>query len=111
MTVTSELHRIDLLVIDVLMDGIENLEDVVRLLNNPLLNYAEINDGQPFRRDEVSTSVLRLCERGYAEPMTFTDDELVIRSVSRIDKPIEEYWFRLTPKGRAQGKKFPWEPA
>lgn len=111
MMVTSELQRIDLLVIDVLMDGIESLEDIVRLLNNPILNYAEINDGQPFYRDEVSTSVLRLCEHGYVDPMTFTDDKLVIRPVSTIDKPIGEYWFRLTQKGRVRGEKFPWKPA
>ena len=92
------------------MDDIEGWEDILRLLNNPNVDYLEENEGKRFTEREVRSSLRRLLDAGLVDALGYDERTKQLQDVHLLDRPLESCWFRLTASGRERAlKPFPWK--
>ncbi|HUG39509.1 MAG TPA: hypothetical protein VMM12_03435 [Longimicrobiales bacterium] len=95
---------VDYVVLDALANDLESLEDILRILNSDTeLGWRDIHP-DAFGRDEVVTAILRGIQDGNISPCEYSEAKgaLVDREGNTLpaDVPIDDLWFRLTPRGR-----------
>lgn len=93
---------LDLYVLDALADDIEDLESILRMLNNPSIGWRE-EWGKDFERPEVVTALSRLIRAG--QVLVYVLDaqgkELIPAQEQTLpSSSYDDVWFGPSPAGR-----------
>jgi hypothetical protein len=105
----ERLWKIDYLVLDILLDDIESPSDIRRVLNTQDAGFLRENNNMHFSQQDVEASLGRLLDERLVIPLVFSSSTAQLEELDRLDFPIRECWFKLTPKGREEAvRPFPW---
>jgi hypothetical protein len=95
-------ENLDFFVLDTLANDIEGFADVIRLVNHPVIGWADVA-GRGFTATEATTALLRLIREGSVEACYLSDDGKELRGAGDAvvpTLPLGDLWFRMTPRGR-----------
>ncbi|MGC4005461.1 MAG: hypothetical protein QM811_21005 [Pirellulales bacterium] len=98
-------------VIDALQDDIENIDSVLRMLNNKSESSWATARGRQFTMDEVLSSIRELIQRNLISPLAEIEPGFVMQIdalIAKTDTELEFLWFSLEPAGRDAMKEW-WE--
>lgn len=105
----DDLHKIDYLILDILLDDIDSPEDILRLMNNPDAGFLQENSSQPFSSIEIEEGLSRLLDRRLVVAMEYSDRTSQLEELDKLKQHMSECWFKLTPLGKEEAlKPFPW---
>ncbi|HMG17259.1 MAG TPA: hypothetical protein VK573_00935 [Gemmatimonadales bacterium] len=93
---------LDLYVLDAMADDIEDVESILRMLNNPSIGWRD-EWGKDFERLDVVTALSRLAKAGQVVVYRLdTDGKELIRTQDQTLPPstYDDFWFGLSPAGR-----------
>lgn len=97
----------DMAVADCLLDDIESIETITKLLNVPEFGWRELWPSD-FTQIDVEASILRLANRKFIEVLVYDRAKRHLVATSKL--PVElnspEVWFALTKRGSAALKEW-----
>jgi hypothetical protein len=100
-----------LFVLDALVNDIEDLESVLRMLNSDTALGWSIEWGRPFNREEVVEALMRLIRKDLVQVLILAAAKKALEALPLRTLPPGRYddvYFMLTGKGRLVHKN--WEP-
>ena len=99
---TDRQALLDLYVLDALADDIEDMESILRMLNNRTVGWRD-EWGKDFERLDVVTALSRLAKGGQVLVYRLDPDGRELIEAPQQTLPPSTYddvWFGLTPAGR-----------
>lgn len=93
---------LDLYVLDAIADDIEDIESILRMLNNPSIGWRE-EWGKDFERPEVVLALSRLVKAGQvlAYGLDGQGKELIEANKQALaSTTYDDFWFGPSPAGR-----------
>jgi hypothetical protein len=99
----SKADSADMFVLDALVNDIEDVESVLRMLNSDTALGWSDEWGRPFQRGEVVATLTRLIAKNYVDVLVLASDGKSLESLPSKSLPpssYEEVYFAITDRGR-----------